>query len=240
MPLSAYGVLLGRALASRRPDGSASPHHQVLVADDEGTRYRVAVNVQSREAPSELLSLVVEDFHHPVLSALAALRPGWTPLPRRTGTPNLDLVRGRLLDREDMRPLPADADGPDNDLADVLDRRVTEAVGDPRARVCVFGQRWGPAAHEPDPVFGFSPGNGVHDVHMNQGNSPAFRRDDGVWQDGALLLHLASRGAWVAVFLAFQSQSWHTDDRTGHALEVAGTSTTRPSPHRATGVQGMP
>ena len=70
--------------------------------------------------------------------------------------------------------------------------------------------------------FGFIPGNGVHDVHMNQGNVGGFVHDDGVWQDGGLLLHFPAQGQWTAVFLKFQSQSWHTDDRTGHTLTVPG------------------
>jgi hypothetical protein len=56
---------------------------------------------------------------------------------------------------------------------------------------------------------------------MNQGNSADFARDDGVWQDGGLVLHFPTASRWVAIFLAFQSQSWHTDDVTGHALDVA-------------------
>ena len=51
---------------------------------------------------------------------------------------------------------------------------------------------------------------------MNQGSVERFRRDDGVWQDGGLLLRLSGR--WVGIFLAFQSQAWHTDDVTGHAI----------------------
>jgi hypothetical protein len=119
-----------------------------------------------------------------------------------------------------MRPLPPDVPGPDNDLADRLDRLVARAVADPAARVFAFGQRWGPDA-APDPVFGFRPGSGVHDLHMNQGNSGSFVRDDGVWQDGGLLFRFPSGTGppvWSAVFLAFQSQSWHTDDRTGHTI----------------------
>jgi hypothetical protein len=50
----------------------------------------------------------------------------------------------------------------------------------------------------------------VHDIHMNQGNSGRFRGDDGVWQDGGLLLHFPAQDQWVAIFLAFQSQAWHT------------------------------
>jgi uncharacterized protein YukJ len=115
-----------------------------------------------------------------------------------------------------MRPLPPDLPGPDNDLADRLEQYAQRAIADRSVRCLAFGQRWGPEPGQPDQIFGFSPGNGVHDVHMNQGNSGSYVRDDGVWQDGALLFRFAD--AWSAVFLAFQSQSWHTDDRTGHTI----------------------
>jgi hypothetical protein len=51
-------------------------------------------------------------------------------------------------------------------------------------------------------------------------NVGRFRADNGVWQDGALLIQFPSEGRWVGIFLAFQSQAWHTDDRTGDALDV--------------------
>jgi hypothetical protein len=131
----------------------------------------------------------------------------------------LDFIRGNLFDRQAMRVLPATAPGPDNDLADKLAHYVSRAAADPAARAYAFGQRWGPEEGVPDKIFGFSPGNGVHDVHMNQGNTGHFRSDDGVWQDGGLLLHYPGQDQWVAIFLAFQSQAWHTDDQTGHALQ---------------------
>ncbi len=62
------------------------------------------------------------------------------------------------------------------------------------------------------------PGNGIHDIHMNQGNVGSFIADDGVWQDGGLLFHFPLQQQWTAVFLKFQSQSWHTDDTTGHTI----------------------
>jgi uncharacterized protein YukJ len=176
------------------------------------------VNVQSQQSPSELLFLVLEDFHHPLTDALPAAGSGWTPLPSRPGGPNLDYIRANLFDPSTMRLLPPDVTGPDNDLADLLDHYVRRAMGDPQVVAYVFGERFGPEPTTADKVFGFRPGNGVHDVHMNQGNSSQFRRDDGVWQDGALLLHLAAESRWVAIFLAFQSQAWHTDDTTGHAI----------------------
>jgi uncharacterized protein YukJ len=233
MPLRSYGVLTARVVDRRREDDDDSPHFQIQLADDRGTRYRAAVNVKSQESPSELLYLVVEDFRHPVVDLLPGAPTGWTPLPPGPGGPNLDYIRGNVLDPAAMRSLPADATGPDNDLADLLDHYVERAVGDPQALLHVFGQRWGPERIS-DKIFGFAPGNGVHDVHMNQGNSAAFRRDDGVWQDGGLLFHFPDMSQWVAIFLAFQSQAWHTDDVAGHALD--GTDP-RPQPDGVTAMR---
>ena len=88
-------------------------------------------------------------------------------------------------------------------------------MGDEDSLLYVFGQRWGPET-ERDKIFGFKPGNGIHDIHQNQGNIAQFVRDDGVWQDGGLLLRFADQ--WVAIFLRFQTQAWHTDDATGHTI----------------------
>jgi uncharacterized protein YukJ len=227
MPLRNYGVLAGRVVDSRAEGGSDSPHFQIRVEGGD-TSFRVAVNVLSQESPSELLYLADQAFAHPMLAGLLQVPDGFTPLPSRVGSGALDFIRGNLFDHTAMRPMPATTPGPDNDLADALDHCVGRARNDPEARLFAFGERWRPEAGVRDKVFGFLPGNGVHDVHMNQGNSARFRRDDGVWQDGGLLLHFPGAQQWVAVFLAFQSQAWHTDDTTGHAL----TDVPRPGPDR--------
>ncbi|GAA4879597.1 YukJ family protein [Kitasatospora terrestris] len=219
MPIDHYGVLAARAVDRRREGATDTPHYQIHLLDESGTHFRAAVNVESQQAPSELLYLVDEDFSHPVTALLPATAAGWRALPSRQGGAALDFVRGKLFERSAMRTLPPDRPGADNDLPDLLDRQVLRAIEDPAAVLYVFGQRWPAEPGEPDKVFGFEPGNGVHDVHMNQGNSGRFRGDDGVWQDGALLIRLPSESRWVGVFLAFQSQAWHTDDRTGHALD---------------------
>lgn len=217
MPLQAYGVLSGRPAERRREGATDTPHYQIRVTTADGTDFRIAVNVQSQESPSELLYLVDENLSHPVTASLDGLGDGWRPLPAGSRESSLDYIRGNLFEPTAMRTLPPDVTGPDNDLADILDHYVERAIADPTARMFAFGQRFGPEA-APDKVFGFAPGNGVHDIHMNQGNSAEFAHDDGVWQDGGLLLHFPAASRWVAVFLAFQSQQWHTDDATGHAL----------------------
>jgi uncharacterized protein YukJ len=221
MPLRSYGVLAGRVVDRRREDSKDAPHFQIEVSDDADTHYRVAVNVQSQQGPSDLLYAAIEDFRHPLTASLPEVGRGWAPLPSRPGGIALDFIRGNLFDPALLRPLPPELPGPDNDLADLLDHYVERAISDPAAGLYAFGQCWGPERGMPDEVFGFQPGNGVHDLHMNQGNVGRFRGEDGVWQDGGLFLRFPGESRWVAVFLAFQSQAWHTDDVTGHAIATA-------------------
>ena len=225
MPIAKYGVLVGRAIQNRLGTGD-SPHYQIEMADDD-TDYRIAVNVKSQESPSEVEFLVDEHFQHPILDKLPATS-GFHPLPSEPGGVALDYIRGNLFDRTKMVALPIDATGADNDLNEKIGHFVQRAMGDESSLLYAFGQRWGPETAK-DKIFGFKPGNGVHDIHMNQGNSKKFKGDDGVWQDGGLLFHFPKQNQWVGMFLKFQSQAWHTDDKSGHTIAVdtsgPGTST---------------
>ena len=216
MPLRSYGVLKGKAIEVRLGAGQ-SPHYQVRIIDDT-TDYRIAVNVKSQMAPSEVEYLIVERFKHPVTAIVDPFPRGFRTLERKPGSGALDFIRSNLFDRKQMRPLPFSVPGFDNDLNEKLDRVMQRAVADENALVYAFGERWGPEAGVKDKYFGFLPGNGIHDIHMNQGNSGRFASDDGVYQDGGLLVHFPDQQEWVGVFLKFQSQSWHTDDKTGHPI----------------------
>ncbi len=155
---------------------------------------------------------------------------GFASLPKEPGTAALDFIRGNLFNRLDMRLLPSSLPGADNDLSDRLAHYVDRAQAEPGAIIYAFGERWGPERGKPDKIFRFEPGNGVHDIHMNQGNDPSHRGEDGVWQDGGLILRFPATDQWVAIFLAFQSQAWHTDDVTGHRLP-GPTPGPGPTPH---------
>ena len=84
MPLKNYGVLKGKAVAAKREDGQDTPHYQVQIKAG-GTNFRIAINVKSQEAPSELLFVVDQDFRHPITSRLPALRDGFTALEPQPG-----------------------------------------------------------------------------------------------------------------------------------------------------------
>ncbi|AZQ72445.1 DUF2278 family protein [Streptomyces luteoverticillatus] len=226
MPISPYGVLAARATDRRREGGTQTPHYQLFLKDNAGASYQVPVNVLSKVAPSELLFLADDDFRHPVTRLLPPAGSGWTPLASQAGSGALDFIRGNLFDPTRMRPLPPDRPGVDNDLSDFLDHYAERAIADPAVAVYAFGQGFGPHHSLLARVFRFRAARsgpaviGVHDIHMNQGNVDPFVPDDGVWQDGGLLFHMTAEDRWVGVFLAFQSQAWHTDDTTGHTIPV--------------------
>ena len=78
---------------------------------------------------------------------------------------------------------------------------LTAAVG--IQRIYVFGSLFVNHAQHPP--------QGVHDVHLNQGDPPgAFRPLDGIWQDGGVIVERPD-GTIVGFFVKFLTQSLKTD-----------------------------
>jgi hypothetical protein len=80
MPLTRYGVLVGRVVDRRSEGGTDTPHYQIHVGAAD-VDFRVAVNVLSKQQPSELLYIADEALHHPLLAGLPGLPDGFTLLP---------------------------------------------------------------------------------------------------------------------------------------------------------------
>lgn len=215
MPIE-FGVLKCRAV-DRRLGTKDNAHYQIHALANEES-FRIAVNVQSKLSPSELLYFTNENFQHEVTHLLMELPTGYTPLKGEPDGMALDYIRSNLFDRTQLVPLAFDIPGKDNDLNEKIDQYIKRAIASEDGVIYAFGEIWGPE-NKPDKIFGFLPGRGIHNIHMNQGNAGMFKKDDGVYQDGALLIHYPSENKWTAIFLAFQSQSWHTDDHTGHTLD---------------------
>jgi len=230
-----YGVVKGAVVGSK-PDGGAPQEHFEIWVQAAGVDYRLAVNVRSQTPPVDVLYFVDQDFRHPLTRALSALSAGYTALGGVGHAPAIDFIRANLFDVTSMRALPSGL-GAHNPLSDLIASYVGRATwardardaGDARddgvagPLIYALGSRWGPEPRKPDQYFHFRTGNGIHDVHMNQGNPHVqgphdFFDDNGVWQDGALFLHFPDVDQWVGIFLAFASQQWHTDDRTGAPL----------------------
>ncbi len=211
MGVDNYGVLRGTLLDTGREDDADSPHFQVILGA-LGRRWRVPVNVRSAEGNPNVLYKVSDPFvGNALVGRLGELPAGFTPLPERVPGRTLDFVRDALAGCQDMKPLPHSAPGADNDLQDVLEmlfKRVRREAG---VEILAWGAKFDVGQPRPADVK-FSTTAGVHDIHMNQGNPPGrFFGDNGVHQDGGLLLSFPASGTFVGVFLAFQSQTFDTD-----------------------------
>ena len=209
-----YSLFTGRVVDRQPETWGKSPHFHILL-EGGGQRFRVAVNTRSGAShgrESDLLYFADDDFRHDITRRLLELEDGDLMIESRPGGLALDYQRGGMFDRRHMRRIRSNRPGPRNDLVDELDLYVERSRTDPTNRLHAFGTRWGPELGTPDHVFGFTPGNGIHDVHMNQGNRDEHWHDNGIWSDGGLIFHQSGLGHWSAIFLAFQTQSWHTDD----------------------------
>lgn len=217
MPLKSYAVLKGRA-KDKLASAQHHPHFHIWLTAD-GRDYRAAINVRSMQEPSAMQYLLKFRWRHPITADLSSLKPGLHLLDRHGGAA-LDYIRLNLFHPDRFLTLPCSGPGCGGDISDVMDGVVGGAVLDPDCWVYVFGEPW--ETHGADKIFPFFPTRGMHEVHMNQGNDPVHWSQDGVWQDGAILFEHPRQQRWTGLFLKFQSQSWHTDDATGHPAAPAG------------------
>ncbi|KAM7208261.1 DUF2278 domain containing protein [Naviculisporaceae sp. PSN 640] len=202
MPIKGYGVWAAKPVRytyEDRHQDDKSPHLSLFYTDNDSGEGRAAINIKSGNLEeSRLAYWTVSKFEHPVTTDLASLQPGFKPLDGTDGLA-LDFIRGNLFDRSTGRILPHDVDGPDNDILDqlkpILDRAIAED-----ATAYIYGTE-------------FDNGKGTHNVHMNQGNTGRWLRDNGVFQDGGLIIQFKDH--WEAVFIGFASQAVHTDDGPG-------------------------
>ncbi|KAJ5319957.1 hypothetical protein PENANT_c040G11611 [Penicillium antarcticum] len=228
MPIKNYGVWKAKPVYYEVEDAvtdDISPHLSLYFDDKGGDHsarefrstgrhkeirglFRAAINIKSIGNESRLAYWVNHNLNnHPIIDSLTVLPLGFEPLEQPKQGYNelgLDYIRSNLFNVNTGRVLPHDQPGLNNDMIDVLAPEVKQAI-EQKADIYVFGAQ-------------FEDRKGIHDVHMNQGNIGRFQRDDGVFQDGCLLINYPDSGKWVGVFIGFGSQSAHTDDNTGHAI----------------------
>jgi uncharacterized protein YukJ len=221
MSIANYSVLAGRPTAGKVVSG-ASAHYQITM-QAAGGPFTVAVNIQSVDG-SEVLYSIEEEFAPPDVAGLTALPMGMTSLKSGPGGLALDYVRSTVggapmitMARMTLLPqLKANAKGSSEEQmiqrarAKALENAVVTllnmTIADKDGVIYAFGSAYSDSGKV----------DGIHDIHMNQGNpaggkNGGFSGDNGVWQDGALLIHLPSKASWTAVFIAFQTESWTTD-----------------------------
>lgn len=200
-----YSVLKGTPVSGALSDDSR-PHY-LIELDAGGTQWQIAVNVESDTgsgAKAEVLYHIDENWTPPDADALTALPAGPTLLAGKNGPPAIDYLRSTangqpLITRAQMATLPLPGTTASENLKNAVIQYLNQAIADKTGVIYAFGSR-------------YTSGNGIHDIHMNQGN-PAndHGADNGIWQDGLLVFSMPAGSQWVAIFLAFQEQVWSTD-----------------------------
>jgi len=219
-----YSCLKGK-IDRFKPAPSENPHLWMLV-DTDTDSFFATINVQSSkglpgapEAESYLNFFVDDDFKHPIVTHLRAIEPGMAEQQRTYAAGALDFVKGNLFDPRKMRVLPSQDAGGD-DLVHRLDGLFNTAH-DQNDDIVIVGSQFQTSRNQTQAVFGETPKLGIDNTHMAQGDPPAIDahlHENGVWHDGAIFLLSTNSDRVTAIFLAFQTQAWQTDDN-GQARE---------------------
>ncbi|WP_158789450.1 YukJ family protein [Granulicella sp. L46] len=214
MPITNYSVLRGLPTAGKVVSGT-STHYQITM-EATGGPFTVAVNIESTDG-SEVLYAIVDDFRPPDRAGLLALNSGMHALPSNPAGLALDFVREQvngtpMITLAQMTLLPESERIGDHatPLENAVDTLLNQTIAD-KGTIFAFGSAFADSGQV----------DGIHDIHMNQGNPlGTFGNDNGIWQDGAIFIYLPSTGTWTAVFIAFQTESWNTDS-SGNPLSNA-------------------
>jgi len=224
MSIPNYGVLVGTLVdkmdspTASKKNPQSQPHFQVLL-EANSVKYRIAINVRSETNPPDLQVYMDDNYQHPILEGFSALPQGFHPLESHPGFQALDFIRENLFPLDQMQVIPAIGTTSGNDLNDLLNLHLEQALRTPGSLIYAFGSKW-PDDSKPDPYFDFEPGIGVHDIHMNQGNTGHFAKDNGPYQDGALFIYYPDEKRYSAWFAKFQSQIVHTDNVSANPIQI--------------------
>jgi uncharacterized protein YukJ len=187
----------------------ASPHYHI-VAQAGQQEYTIVVNIESRDQSTPMvLYYIDENYQNAILDKLVNGFNSGSFMLHPESLPSdiaLDYVRGNLFDHTKMQTEQYLPDGEDS-LNTIIDGYVQAAIkGD--CDMYAFGMEFADNLQN----------MGVHDIHMNQGNEAKYASDDGIYQDGGLFIHDLVEDKWIAMFFAFQSQSFDTDEN-GHRID---------------------
>ena len=230
-----YGALRGNII-NAIPYKKGNDHYQVEVKAGKDL-YRIAIDVYSAMAGSAVhysadgpailqtdrmvMFYKNDKYVHPLTASMLRLQVGFTPKKNLAPALQLDYLRTTpaLFPIGDMKVVPPTAQPgqpPDNLNADI-DPWIQKAKNNAGAELFAFGSGWNDATAgaKPDPTQYFHPNPllGVHDIHMNQGDSGREGIHNGVFQDGGLFIHFKQPDKWVAMFFRFQNQHIHTDSK---------------------------
>jgi uncharacterized protein YukJ len=220
MPLT-YGYLKASigsdpVLQSSRRKKEIQYHlHTKLVFTNEAGEtesWDSAINVGTNDSDDLLQYKLIFDYAHPLIGQIKARPLGFTDLTGSACLPALDCLRSNMLAET----------GPwrDSDIMDGSDQvepvvsllRLLAKAKANNATLYLFGRK-------------YTDGDGIHDIHMNQGSTGSFLNNgvddhndhNDIWQDGALIVDFGE--PQLAAYCPAFTQQMVPTDKLGNPQE---------------------
>ena len=209
-----------------------SPHFKFSVLNNVSNQeVQIVVNVRSEDKHTtnpNLLCYFNQNFKHEITNKLNKLSYGYHQFDfdhekRKKSGIALDFYRMDLFDLNQIRSLfkeiPTTSVEENEDLNNDINKFLKK-INENNADIYIFGDAYPRNSSQTDSrekklqlmqSYGLE---GLHDIHMNQGNTgrPDWIKDNGIFQDGALLAYFSEDDHWEAVFTRFKTQCWDIDE----------------------------
>ena len=173
-------------------------HYHIVAMDDEGKRFDLAVNIGSiYEKMNEIVSSNLKVYYDEnyncrkrIVRKMLSQKNGITECHKDL---YLDYIRMKLFPHEKMIQMKG-FDVTSIYLTGIIEKNVVQAMNNDDYEVIAFGRL-------------YANGKGLHDIHMNQGSTDKFRKNDASYSDGGLFFRNKLYNRVTAVFIAFITQS---------------------------------
>ncbi|MBW3057648.1 DUF2278 family protein [Spiroplasma poulsonii] len=195
-------VFLKGILTNCHPTVQGNPHFDLEITDKNNWTYTVNINVRSRIKPHDVLYFIKQNYQNDIVDRCFSL-DDTVHSNLTTGDDGycLDYLKGKLFDHNFVTVLPYVGEKETSALETLFSQMISPTLNNSKYRIGIWGMSYG------DPI------DGVHNVHMNQGNEHKFAKENGTWQDGAFAIYnTETETVENIIFIMFQSQCTTTDD----------------------------
>lgn len=189
MSIPRYGLLVAQIVEGRRATGSFTCYQLLVQTPTSGEFYQVDINVRAQDG-SEVLYVVSEPFQNALTDELLnGTQDGLNPPESTPSALSIDYLRGHFLAAQGKTRLGRETP-PQEELNELLDGYIQRAVQTEGARLFAFGQ--------------------CFNAGMHQDSLGRWEGDAEGYHYGSLMIYYPGEG-WVAVFMAFPVQAFHTN-----------------------------
>ena len=173
-------------------------HYHIVAVDKNGKKYDLAVNIGSiYEKKNEIISSNLRVYYRKnyfceesVISKILLQESGITECDKDLC---LDYVRMKLFPHNEMIQMKG-FDEKHVYLTEIIEKYVEKAKNNDNYEVFAFGRL-------------YANGKGLHDIHLNQGSTGKFKKNDAKYSDGGLFFRNRQNNRIIAIFIAFVTQN---------------------------------